>query len=121
MRSALRTFAADVEQHLAGRCAAERDSAVTERLHVDWTRCQARGLCLELVPELLAADDWGYPLSRTDDAAPVVPPRLAEHAERAVAECPRLALRLRPDPRANLRPALTTRGRGPTAALPADT
>ena len=60
---------------------------MTDRLHVDWTRCEARGLCLELVPELLAADDWGYPLSRTRDAAPAVPPRLAGHAERAVAEC----------------------------------
>ena len=73
--------------------------AVTDRLHVDWTRCGARGLCLELVPELFAADDWGYPLSRTGDRTPAVPQRLATHAERAVAECPRLALRIRPDPR----------------------
>jgi ferredoxin len=73
--------------------------AVTNRLHVEWTRCRARGLCLELVPELFAADDWGYPLSRTGDRAPAVPQRLATHAERAVAECPRLALRIRPDPR----------------------
>lgn len=70
---------------------------MTEQLHVDWTRCDARGLCLELLPELLVADDWGYPLSRTGGAAPVVPSRLAEHADRAVAECPRLALRLRSD------------------------
>jgi ferredoxin len=70
---------------------------MTERLHVDWTRCGARGLCLELVPELLVPDDWGYPLSRTGGTAPVVPFRLAEHAERAVAECPRLALRLASD------------------------
>lgn len=69
---------------------------MTDRLHVDWTRCGARGLCLELVPELLTPDDWGYPLSRTGETAPVVPRRLAEHAERAVAECPRLALRLVP-------------------------
>jgi len=69
---------------------------VTERLHVDWTRCEARGLCLELVPELLTPDDWGYPVSRTGEAAPIVPRRLTEHAEWAVAECPRLALRLLP-------------------------
>ena len=68
---------------------------MSERLHVDWTRCDGRGLCLELLPELLTADDWGYPLSRNGEAAPVVPRRLVEHAERAVAECPRLALRLR--------------------------
>jgi ferredoxin len=75
------------------------ENAVIDRLQVDWTRCGARGLCLELVPELFAADDWGYPLSRTGDAAPAVPPRLAAHADRAVAECPRLALRIRSDPR----------------------
>jgi ferredoxin len=68
---------------------------MTRRLHIDWTRCQARGLCMELVPELLTADDWGYPLSRSGDAAPAVPAALSAHATRAVAECPRLALSLR--------------------------
>lgn len=63
-----------------------------ERLHVDWTRCDGRGLCQELVPELLVADDWGYPLSRTGEPSPVIAPRVREHAERAVLECPRLAL-----------------------------
>lgn len=64
------------------------------RLYVDWTRCDGRGLCQELVPELFVADDWGYPLSRTGDPNPAVPPRVREHAERAVRECPRLALTL---------------------------
>jgi ferredoxin len=27
------------------------------RLHVDWTACDGRGLCAELLPELLAEDD----------------------------------------------------------------
>lgn len=71
---------------------------MSNRLHVDWTRCDARGLCWELVPELLVPDDWGYPLSRTADRAPAVPGRLEAHARRAVAECPRLALRLLADP-----------------------
>lgn len=65
-----------------------------ERLAVDWIRCEGRGLCHELLPELLRPDDWGYPLSRTGEAAPVVPASLHLLAEDAVLECPRLALRL---------------------------
>ena len=71
---------------------------VSERLHVDWTRCTGRGLCIELLPELLTADDWGYPRARGDRAAPTVPARLARYAEQAVAQCPRQALRLLPTP-----------------------
>lgn len=67
---------------------------MTERLHIDWTRCDGRGLCQELLPELLGTDDWGYPLSRTGEPAPLVPRELRQHADRAVALCPRLALRL---------------------------
>jgi ferredoxin len=70
---------------------------MTQRLHIDWTRCAARGLCVELVPELFTPDDWGYPLARDGNAAPAVPPALAGHAAHAVAECPRLALSLRRD------------------------
>jgi ferredoxin len=65
------------------------------RLHIDWTRCEGRGLCVELLPELLDDDPWGYPRSASGPE-PEVPARLAEHAERAVARCPRLALTLRP-------------------------
>lgn len=85
---------------------------MTTRLHVDWTRCDARGGCQELLPELLDADPWGYPRARSGERDPAVPGRLREHVERAVADCPRLALRLvtaarepaparapRPDPR----------------------
>jgi ferredoxin len=70
---------------------------VSDRLHIDWVRCDGRGLCMEIVPELLVEDDWGFPLSRTRDAAPSVPVNVAVHARRAVKECPRLALTLRPD------------------------
>lgn len=72
---------------------------MTERLQVDWTRCRARGICYELLPDLLAADDWGFPLSRTGDQRPAVPEELLEDAEAAVRECPRLALRLLADQR----------------------
>jgi ferredoxin len=66
---------------------------VSTRLRVDWTRCDGRGLCLELLPELLRPDDWGYPMP-TVDIDLEVPPALQDHAEAAVRECPRLALRL---------------------------
>lgn len=69
---------------------------MSERLRVDPIACEAHGLCAELVPELVAADDWGYPIV---DGRPV-PAELVAHARRAVAACPRLALRLEREPRA---------------------
>lgn len=59
------------------------------KLSVDWTRCDGRGLCTELLPEILDVDDWGFPVVRAD-----VPDDLTGHARRAVRDCPRLALRL---------------------------
>jgi ferredoxin len=66
----------------------------TTTLHVDWTRCDGRGLCAELLPELLERDDWGYPRTRDGSRAITVPRALLEHAADAVATCPVLALRL---------------------------
>lgn len=63
----------------------------TSKIFVDRTRCDGRGLCAELLPELIQLDDWGYPII----AAGVVPGRLSKHARRAVATCPVLALALR--------------------------
>lgn len=64
-------------------------------LHIDWTRCDGRGLCVELLPELLTRDDWGYPVGGDGTDVPI--PRPLEDAARdAVALCPRQALRLRP-------------------------
>jgi ferredoxin len=65
------------------------------RLHVDWTSCAARGLCTELLPELLGRDEWGYPVPRAG-RDPVVPEPLLGPAGMAVDRCPRLALRLIP-------------------------
>jgi ferredoxin len=59
------------------------------RLRVDWPRCAARGLCAELLPEVVDLDPWGYPLITGD-----VPPESVEYARRAVRACPRSALRL---------------------------
>ena len=66
------------------------------KLHVDWTRCDGHGSCAELVPELLAVDDWGYPISRTGEKDPTLPEPLLPHARRAVKACPLMALKLLP-------------------------
>ena len=63
-------------------------------LHVDRIACDGRGLCLELLPELMAADPWGYPAARDGARDPAVPPALLGDARQAVRDCPRLALSL---------------------------
>jgi ferredoxin len=60
------------------------------RLSLNPIACDAHSLCLQAFPEMLTADPWGYPVL-TD--APV-PPHLLNHARRAVAACPTLALKL---------------------------
>jgi len=60
------------------------------KLRVDWPACRAHGLCVELMPERLRLDEWGYPIV---DPAPVTP-ELMEVARRAAAACPTLALRI---------------------------
>lgn len=66
------------------------------RLHIDWTRCDGRGLCTELLPELLDRDEWGYPLplQTRDRSNVVVPPHLEDAAQSAVRMCPLVALQL---------------------------
>jgi ferredoxin len=61
-----------------------------QALRVNPIACQAHGLCIELLPELISADPWGYPIVR-DGAVPL---RLLALARRAVAACPTLALML---------------------------
>jgi ferredoxin len=63
-------------------------------LHIDWTACDGRGTCTELLPEVLDRDPWGYPVPRDGSREPAVPPALRQHARRAVDYCPRLALSL---------------------------
>jgi ferredoxin len=62
---------------------------VSKQLRLDPIACDGHGLCAELFPEWIELDDWGYPII---DARPV-PDSLAEHARRAIKECPKLALR----------------------------
>jgi ferredoxin len=59
------------------------------QLRVDWPECRARGLCHEVLPELIDLDEWGYPIVR----GPVTDDLLAD-ARAAVRTCPRLALRV---------------------------
>ena len=61
-----------------------------EILEVDRIRCDGHGICAELLPELISLDDWGYPIVKKGP----VPDHLAELAQRAVDDCPVLALRL---------------------------
>ena len=58
------------------------------RLRLDPTRCDAFGMCMELLPERITLDDWGYPII---DGRPLTG-RLLELANDAVAACPRTAL-----------------------------
>ena len=34
---------------------------MSAHLSIDWTRCEGRGLCLELLPEVLVAGRLGLP------------------------------------------------------------
>jgi ferredoxin len=66
-------------------------------IEVDPIKCEAHGLCAELLPERITLDEWGYPL--IDDTP--VPVALEGLARRAVSACPTLALRLRVEAAAN--------------------
>ncbi|TMF43329.1 MAG: ferredoxin [Chloroflexi bacterium] len=61
-----------------------------EQLQIDRIRCDGHGLCAELLPEVIALDDWGYPIIKAGTIAPA----LVEHARQAVDACPVLALKL---------------------------
>lgn len=63
---------------------------MAEHIDIDRIRCDGHGLCAELLPEMITLDDWGYPIVKGG----AVPPRLVEHAQRAVDACPVLAIRL---------------------------
>jgi NADH:ubiquinone oxidoreductase subunit F (NADH-binding)/ferredoxin len=96
--SALDVFSDDLTAHLfRGSCGRPVKGILplgTEegsmRLMVDWTRCQGHGLCASLTPQLIQLDRQGYPAFL--DIA--VPDWLEKDAEKAVAACPTLALRL---------------------------
>jgi ferredoxin len=66
--------------------------AIGMRIVVDPIACDGRGLCMELLPEHITTDDWGFPLIADAE----LPGALTEHARRAVIACPTMALRLEP-------------------------
>ncbi len=59
-------------------------------LTIDRIKCDGRGLCAELLPELIRLDVWGYPII----ASGPIPEHLLPLAQRAVDDCPVLALAL---------------------------
>ncbi len=60
------------------------------KLRVNPIACEAHGMCTELLPELISADPWGYPIVTPG----YVPDDLLPLARRAVTACPTLALLL---------------------------
>lgn len=58
------------------------------KLGVNRIGCDGHGLCAELFPERVSLDEWGYPIVEDQP----ISPDLEQHARRAVAECPALAL-----------------------------
>jgi NADH:ubiquinone oxidoreductase subunit F (NADH-binding)/ferredoxin len=97
--SALDAFADDVDVHVRhGGCGRSvlgvlpvpgfEDSQ--RRLVVDWTRCDGHGLCAHVVPELIRLDRNGFPAIPDTP----VPAWLESTANKAVAMCPALALRI---------------------------
>jgi ferredoxin len=75
---------------------------VRVRLRVDPIKCKAHGMCGELFPERIRMDDWGYPVIDSRGLSE----ELLAHARRAIADCPRAALRLDSldEPGARVRP-----------------
>jgi ferredoxin len=59
-------------------------------LRVNPIACEAHGLCIEMLPELISRDPWGFPIVNPGP----VPGDLLPLAKRAAALCPTLALLL---------------------------
>jgi ferredoxin len=64
---------------------------MTATLRINQIACDAHGLCVELLPELIRLDDWGYPILDESE----VPAEMV--GRRPVDACPRLALLLDED------------------------
>lgn len=61
------------------------------QVSIDRIKCDGHGLCAEILPELIRLDDWGYPII----APGPIPEQLMPLAQRAMADCPVLAIALR--------------------------
>ena len=70
--SALTVFAAELDRHAQGWCCGSAKAAYSPcpavaamsrpTLRVDPIACDGRGLCAEVLPELITLDDWGFPI-----------------------------------------------------------
>jgi ferredoxin len=65
-----------------------------QELRLDPTVCDAHGFCVEMLPEIMTLDEWGYPLLASGTLVVAVPANLLPSAKKAVAACPVAALRL---------------------------
>jgi ferredoxin len=58
------------------------------KLKIDWIVCGGYGVCEASAPDLIALDDWGYPVFLDGP----VPHGLVSQADNAIRDCPMLAL-----------------------------
>ncbi len=63
---------------------------MTVRVRINPITCEGHGLCAEMLPEMIALDDWGYPIVLSAET----PAHLEGIARRARDLCPTLALLL---------------------------
>jgi len=63
-------------------------------LQVNPILCDGFGHCVELAPELVKLDEWGYPII-SSEPTPFGDARVHESARYAERGCPRQALRIR--------------------------
>lgn len=68
----------------------DTSSKANTELRVNPIDCHAHGICAELLPEIVTADEWGYPIITTR----TIPAELVKNARRAAASCPTLAIKL---------------------------
>jgi ferredoxin len=61
------------------------------KITLDPVACDGFGYCVEILPEVLSFDEWGFPIVGDRD----VPDRFLPAARQAVRSCPRRALALR--------------------------
>jgi ferredoxin len=63
-----------------------------QHLRVNPIKCTGHGMCVELLPEFLSLDPWGYPIVPSEP----VPDELLGLAKRAASDCPTLAIIIGP-------------------------
>lgn len=72
-------------------------------LQIDWTRCEGRGICVELLTSRLINDPWGFPLEKeaSEPSGASIPISHTElpDARQAVKFCPCSALSFASEPR----------------------